>query len=104
MAGLVATAAGPAAQSLHMHRGRRLDFIDRDSWATFGGGGDYDDAEWIRGYTRQFVHASTGDIASEAFDLLEDRGVWEAVERVAKDLRRFGEVDFELVQAAVNGG
>jgi hypothetical protein len=99
MAGLIATAAGPAAQAMHM-RGGRTYFLDRDSWATFGGASDFDAAEWILNATRNFVHVDIDDVAEEASDLLEQPNTWAGVTNVAEDLLRFRELDFAGVRDA----
>ena len=104
MSYLVGLAAGPVAQSLHMHRGVRRDFIDRTSWETFGGGRDYEQLQFfVAGRARGLEDVTGDDIASEAFDLLEQPNVWAGVERVAKDLQRFGTIDYELIDHAVHG-
>jgi hypothetical protein len=100
MASLIATAAGPAAQAMHM-RGGRTYFLDRDSWEIFGGVRDFEAAEGILGMTRQFVHADLDDIVEQAFDLLEQPEIWAGVEHVTKDLLRFKELDYEGVRDAV---
>jgi hypothetical protein len=41
------------------------------------------------------------NLVDEAADLLEAR--WDAVERVAAELRRYGEIGFTELQAAVPG-
>jgi hypothetical protein len=98
MAYLVGTAAGPAAQALHM-RGTRIDFLDQASWETFGGSRDYQQAERVIGKARSLLVADMDDVASEAFDLLEQPGIWSAVKHVADDLLRFGELDYEGIQS-----
>jgi hypothetical protein len=37
---LVANAAGPAAQAMHMRQGRRANLDSKTSWETFAGAGD----------------------------------------------------------------
>jgi hypothetical protein len=98
MAGLIATAAGPAAQCVHM-RGR-ISFLDERTWEIFGGGGDLEAAEAIIGMTREFLYADLNDVIEEAFDLLEQPAVWSAVTRVADDLVRFKTLDYEGVRDA----
>lgn len=103
MAYLVGLAAGPAAQALHMRRGSRVNFIDGDSWATFGGVNDYRQAERVMGHAGGLLHADVDDVVSEAFDVLEQPSIWTSVEHVAKDLLRFGELDYTGIRdAALN--
>jgi hypothetical protein len=102
MAGLIATAAGPAAQCLYM-RGR-TSFLDEKTWDIFGGGGDFEAAEAIIGMTRGFLYADLDDVVEEAFDLLERPEVWSAVTRVADDLVRFKTLDYEGIRDAVMFG
>ena len=100
---LVGLAAGPVAQSLHMRRGVRRDFIDRTSWETFGGGQDYEQLQFfVAGRARGLEDVTGDDIASEAFDLLEQPDIWAAVTHVAEDLRRFGELDYQGIFDAVH--
>jgi hypothetical protein len=47
------------------------------------------------------LHTSLDDLVDEAADLLEAR--WDAVERVAGELRRYGEIGFKELQHAVLG-
>jgi hypothetical protein len=103
MAGLIATASGPAAQAMHM-RGGRITFLDEKTWDIFGGGGDFEAAEAIIGMTRGFLYADLDDVVEEAFDLLGRSEVWSAVTRVADDLRRFKTLDFEGIRDAVMYG
>jgi hypothetical protein len=100
---LVGLAAGPVAQSLHMRRGVRRDFIDRTSWETFGGGQDYEQLQFfVAGRARGLEDVTGDDIASEAFDMLAEPRVWAGVERVAADLLWFGEIDYALLDHAVH--
>jgi hypothetical protein len=97
---LVALAAGPVAQALHM-RGSQTIFFDQTSWETFGGGQDFAQAERVMGKARGLLDSDLDDIVSEAFDMLEQPGVWSSVEHVAADLLRFGELDYEGIRDAV---
>jgi hypothetical protein len=54
-ANLIVRAAGPMAQALHMRGGPPVLFIDKGSWETFDGRGDYEVAEYLRESTRQFA-------------------------------------------------
>jgi hypothetical protein len=99
---LVGVAAGPVAQSLHMRRGVRRDFVDRTSWETFGGGQDYEQLQFFVAGRARGLEDVTGDaIASEAFDLLEQPEVWSSVEHLADDLLRFKELDYQGIYDAV---
>jgi len=95
---LVSVAAGPAAEALKMRRGSRLHFFDQKSWETFDGGHDYRKASKITG---GLPYASLEDAVEEAFDLLEQPGVWTAVTNVAEDLLRFKELDYEGIRDAI---
>jgi hypothetical protein len=97
---LLSAAAGPAAQALKM-RGKRVAFLDEDSWATFSGGRDYATAASVRQSAGALLTADLADIVSEAFDLLERPEIWAAVSNVAKDLERFGALDYEGIRDAV---
>jgi hypothetical protein len=100
---LVGLAAGPAAHALKMRRGYRVNFIDADSWSTFGGGQDYAQLQRVLGTARRLISADADSILDEAYDMLEEPGIWTSVEHVAKDLLRFGELDFEGIRdAALN--
>jgi hypothetical protein len=72
---LVGLVAGPAAQAMKM-RGTRATFIDADSWAISGGVNDCRQFERVMGTARRLISVDMEDIVSEAFDLLEEPGVW----------------------------
>jgi hypothetical protein len=99
---LVANAAGPAAQAMHMRKGSRANLDNKTSWETFAGGGDYDRAISVMNSAKRLLHVSLEDIADEAFDLLEQPDIWAAVTHVAEDLRRFGELDYQGIFDAVH--
>jgi hypothetical protein len=98
---LVGLAGGPAAQALYMRHGDRTNFLDQDSWATFGGVKDYQQVERVMGHARGLLYADLDDVVDEAFSTLEQSEIWSAVTHVADDLLRFGELDFEGIRDAV---
>jgi hypothetical protein len=103
-ANLVVRAAGPMAQAVFMRRGSPVTFIDRDSWATFDGRQDYDVADYLREQTRQRLPVfSLEDAAEQAHALLRRRDTWQSVQRVARELMRYQEIDYKLLQFAVLG-
>jgi hypothetical protein len=97
---LVTNAAGAAAQALYQ-RGTRGGLFDQVGWEVFDGKQDYERTVSIMHTARGLLHAKLDDIVSEAFDLLEQPGVWASVEQVAGDLLRFGELDYTGIRDAV---
>jgi hypothetical protein len=98
---LIATAAGPAAQALYMRRGSRASLFDQTSWDIFGGSMDYQQAERVLEKARGLLYVDLNDVVNEACSLLEQPEIWSSVERVAGDLVRFGELDYEGIRDAV---
>jgi hypothetical protein len=95
-ANMIVRAAGPAAQARFMRRGSPITFIDKGSWETFGGGTDYEVAEYLRESTRKRLPVfSLEDAAEQAHELLRRRDTWESVQRVAKELIRFKELGYD---------
>jgi hypothetical protein len=99
---LVGVAAGPAAQAFFMRRGGRVNFDNGNTWSLFGGSQDYKQLEFfVAGKARGLEDVTAEAVASEAQDLLEQPGIRSAVEQVAGDLLRFGELDYEGIRNAV---
>jgi hypothetical protein len=99
---LVGVAAGPAAQAFFMRRGGRVNFDNANTWSLFGGSQDYKQLEFfVAGKARGLEDVTAEAVASEAQDLLEQPGIWSAVEQVAGDLLRYGELDYEGIRNAV---
>jgi hypothetical protein len=99
---LVGVAAGPAAQAFFMRRGGRVNFDNANTWSLFGGSQDYNRlAFFVAGKARGLEDVTAEAVASEAQDLLEQPGIWSAVEQVAGDLLRYGELGYEEVRNAV---
>jgi hypothetical protein len=99
---LVGVAAGPAAQARYMRRGGRVNFDNPNTWSLFGGSQDYKRLEFfVAGKARGLEDVTAEGVAAEAQDLLEQPGIWAAVEQVAGDLLRFGELDYEGIRNAV---
>jgi hypothetical protein len=97
---LITTAAGPAAQALYM-RGSRANFIDEKSWEIFDGADDYRKVEHVVELAQRLLHVNMDAVVDEANELLEQPAIWSAVEQVAGDLLRFGELDYTGVRDAV---
>jgi hypothetical protein len=97
---LLASAAGPASQAMHM-RGHPVCFLDEVSWRTFGGGQDFKKAEMVRSKAGDLLTADLDDVASEAFDYLAQPEIWAAVEFLAQDLMRFRTLNYEGIEAAI---
>lgn len=98
MRNLVATAAGPVAQAKAtggVHRSFPF------PWTMHGGMGDHAQATRLMTAAGDLLHTSLDDLVDEAADLLEAR--WDAVERVAGELRRYKEIGFKELQFAVLG-
>ena len=101
MRNLLSTAAGPLAQAKYMERlGWEVPF----NWAVFGGERDRWAAKQLMSAAGDLLHVrDLDDVVSEARNLLEVPETWEAVERVADELLRFGELEFLDVHYAVLG-
>jgi hypothetical protein len=97
----IANAAGPAAQALHM-RGTRSHLDDETSWKAFDGGQDFARAVSLMTAAKRLLTVNLETIPDEAFDLLEQLGIWSAVGHVAQDLLRFGELDYQGIYDAVH--
>jgi hypothetical protein len=98
MRNMIATAAGPVAQRKAMGSGvRSYPF----PWSAYDGMHDHAVATRLMTAAGDLLHTSLDDLVDEAADLLEAR--WDAVERVAGELRRYGEIGFKELQCAVLG-
>ena len=99
MSNLLSTAAGPVAQRKAMGAGgvRSYPF----PWDVYGGSRDHGIAVRLMTAAGDLLHTTLDDLVDEAADLLEAR--WDAVERVAGELRRYGEIGFKELQFAVLG-
>jgi hypothetical protein len=97
---LVSTCAGPVAQSVYQ-RGPGASFMDETAWDIFNGGRDYRQAQLALEKARGPLNFDLSDVVSDAFAMLGDAGVWSAVEQVAGDLLRFGELDYTGIRDAV---
>jgi hypothetical protein len=98
MSNLLATAAGPVAQRKAMGiYVRSYPF----PWSTYDGMHDHAVATRLMTAAGDLLYTSLDDLVDEAADLLEAR--WDAVERVAGELRRYGEIGFKELQHAVLG-
>ena len=97
---LITTASGPAAQAIFM-RGTRANFIDEKSWEIFDGADDYRKVERVLELAQRLLHVNMDAVVDEANELLEQPAIWSAVEQVAGDLLRFGELDYTGVRDAV---
>lgn len=89
----------------HLEKGER-ELLDQASWETFGGGQDYAQAKRVTGAARSLFrpdrfNTDLDNIVDEAFDLLEEPGVWRSVEHLASDLLRFKELDYAGIKDAV---
>jgi hypothetical protein len=97
---LISTAAGPCAQSYYQ-RGDRGSFFDQTGWEIFGGAMDYRQAVRVTEKAGKLLHVGLDDVVAEACSMLERPEIWSAVEQVAGDLMRFGELDYTGVRDAV---
>jgi hypothetical protein len=97
---LISTAAGPCAQAYYQ-RGSRGSFFDQTGWEIFGGAMDYRQAVRVTEKAGKLLHVGLGDVVAEACSMLEQPEIWSAVEQVAGDLLRFGELDYTGVRDAV---
>jgi hypothetical protein len=98
MRNLISTAAGRVAQAKAMGSGvRSYPF----PWTTYGGDHDHRVTTKLMAAAGDLLHTSLDDLVDEAHDLLEAR--WDAVERVAGELRRYEEIGYEELQFAVQG-
>jgi hypothetical protein len=99
MQNLVATAAGPVAQAKVMGGVRSYPF----AWTRFDGMHDHAVATRLMTAAGDLLHTSLDDLANEAADLLEVPRIWAAVDRVARELMRYQELDFRHLQLVVLG-
>lgn len=75
--------------------------MDEVAWGIFGGAMDYPLAVSVTEKAGKLLHVGLDDVVNEARDMLEQPEIWSAVEQVAGDLLRFGELDYTGVRDAV---
>lgn len=97
---LVSIAAGPLAQAMSQGGARSTPF----AWSEYGGYYDHGIATRLLTAAVDLIDMRNLDDAVEsARDLLEEPRIWAATERVARELMRYQEIDFKLLQFAVLG-
>jgi hypothetical protein len=85
-----------------MRRGVRVNFLDQGTWETFGGSKDFEQLQFfVAGKARGLEDVTGDDVVSEAFDLLEQPGIWAAVESVAAELVRFKTLAYHDIELLV---
>lgn len=100
MSNLISTAAGPVAQALHMGGARSIPF----PWTTYGGMADHSQATKLMTAAGDLLRTRyLDDVVEEARDLLQVPRIWEAVERVSRELMRYKELDFKHLELVVLG-
>jgi hypothetical protein len=97
---LISSAAGPVAQAM-ISGGLARSFPF--PWELHGGLRDQEIIETLRGHAGNLLEVNEDDVVQRAIDLLEEPRIWQAVERVAHSLQRWGELDYNEIQSAVLG-
>jgi hypothetical protein len=74
-------------------------------WETWGGGADRDQAERLFQVAGDLLYVnSLDDIVEEATDLIQEPRTWNAIERLADSLQRWGTLDYREIEFALTTG
>jgi hypothetical protein len=72
-------------------------------FSRYGGGSDEAKAERLIAAGDGLIQTDLDAIVREAWDMLREPPIWAAVQRVSRELRRFGDIDHDLFVHAFEG-